>query len=404
MSKLEIGYEEALTLTLASISPIGVEFVPLAACTDRIVAEDLRALVDSPSVNASLKDGYAVRSTDIEHASPDSPVRLKVVGVAAAGVPTDKIVTEGAAVRILTGAGLPEGADAVLTEEFADRQGDELTAFNIAEPGRNVLPRGSDVAAGELISAAGSRLSPGRIGILAAAGYGTLPVHKRPHVAILATGDEVVAPGRPLPDGKLYASNLVTLNAWCLRYGMNPTLSIVSDKPDMLTEELARLVETHDAVLTSGGAWTGDRDFVAKTLQTLGWKQLFHRIRMGPGKAVGFGLLAAKPVFLLPGGPPSNLLAFLRIALPGLLKLGGVLRPSLPEMMVKLKTTICGRHEDWTHLVFGSFETEGESTWFSPLQSESRLKSMSLAEGVVAIPEGVRCLSAGTVVPAQLLV
>ncbi|MFH0726354.1 MAG: gephyrin-like molybdotransferase Glp [Pseudomonadota bacterium] len=404
MKKELMGYAEALRLTLETISPLGSEQVPLSECTDRIIAEDLSALVHSPSIDASMKDGYAVRSGDIDHATPENTVQLTVIGMAAAGIPTDRAITRGTAIRIQTGAKLPEGADAILAEEYATRDADIITVFNNAKPGRNILPKGSDVETGDLIVAGGTRLSPGLIGILAAAGYGALPVFRRPRLAIVATGDEVVVPGQPLPDGKLYASNLVTLNAWCRRYGMTTTLSIVSDKPDIITQKLVEAIATHDAVMTSGGAWTGDRDFVAKTLDTLGWRQLFHRIRIGPGKAVGMGILNEKPVFLLPGGPPSNLMAFLQIALPGLLRLGGHKKPSLPQVMVKLKNELTSRHMDWTHFVFGAFSAGNEHTYFEPLKLSSRLKSMAGAEGVIAIPEGVKSLPAGTILPAQLLV
>lgn len=404
MKKQLIGYQEALALTLDAISSIGNETVALAQCTDRVVAEDLCARVDSPSVDASLKDGYAVCSREIENARPGNGVCLRVVGVSAAGEPANAIVTAGTTIRILTGAKVPSGANAVLAEEFVRCDTDTITAFNHAEPGRNILQQGADVRVGELISSRGSRLTPGMIGILAAAGYGHLPVYRRPKIAIIATGDEVVVPGQPLPDGKLYASNLATLNAWCLRYGMATSLAIVSDQPDIITENLAEAVATHDAVLTSGGAWTGDRDFVAKTLDTLGWRQLFHRIRIGPGKAVGLGLLKDKPIFLLPGGPPSNLLAFLQIALPGLLKLGGYKRKSLPETIVKLTEPITGRHADWTHFVFGSFRPGDGVTVFEPLKLVSRLKSMARADGVIRIPEGENTLLAGALIPAQRLV
>lgn len=403
MKKVLMGYKEALQLTLETIFPLGTEEIPLSDCTDRIIAEDLYARVHSPSIDASMKDGYALRSIEIDLASPENPVELTVTGMAAAGAPTDKVILPGTAVRIQTGAKIPQGADAVLTEEYAYRQGDTLTVFNHAKPGRNILAKGSDVEAGELIASKGTRLAPGMIGILAAAGYGALPVCRRPKLAIVATGDEVVVPGQPLPEGKLYASNLVTLNAWCLRYGMRTTLSIVSDKPDVITDKLAEAVATHDVVMTSGGAWTGDRDFVAKTLEALGWKQLFHRIRIGPGKAVGFGMLKDKPIFLLPGGPPSNLMAFLQIAMPGLLRLGGHKQPSLPLQMVRLKEALISRHVGWTHFVFGSFKNGNEYTYFEPLNLSSRLKSMAAAEGVIAIPEGVESIPAGSFIPAQIL-
>ncbi len=407
MKKELMGYEEALKKTLETISPLGSDSLDLTECADRIIADDLYALAYSPSIDASMKDGYAVRSDDIASASPRNRVQLNIIGMAAAGVPSDKAVRSRTAIRILTGAKIPDGADAVLADEFLIREGDIVTAFENAEPGRNILPKGDDVRAGELIAAKGTRLSPGMIGILAAAGYGRLPVYRSPKLAIVATGDELLVPGQPPCEGKLYASNLYILKAWCQRYGMTSTLSLVSDKPDIITEKLAESVATHDAVMTIGGAWTGDKDFVADTLNRLGWKQMFHRIRMGPGKAVGFGILNDKPVFMLPGGPPSNLMAFLQIALPGLLRLGGHKHPSLPRMMVKLSKELISRDIKWTHFVYGTFRAGNEHTFFDPEPLRlvaNRLKSIARAEGVIAVPEGAASLSAGDIVPVQLLV
>lgn len=403
MKKVQTGYAEALRVTLETITPLSSERLSLFECSDRILASELYSRVCSPSTDASLKDGYAVRSTDIEKASPKNKVSLTVIGTAAAGLPANTALSGGDAIRILTGAKIPDGADAVVSEEFAILEGECIAVFNTAEPGRNILPKGADIEAGELIAAQGSRLSPGMIGIFAAAGYDTLPVHRQPGLAIIATGDELVAPGQPLPAGKLYASNLEMLKSWCRRYGMQTTFSILKDRPDLITATIDEAISTHDAVITSGGAWAGDRDFVARTLSALGWKKCFHWVRMGPGKPVGFGMLRDKPVFLLPGGPPSNLTAFLQIALPGLLKLGGHGKPSLPGTMVKLVRHLTCRQIDWTEFVYGSL-TDGERLpLFTPLQMSSRLKAIALAECMVAIEEGVKSLPAGALISAQLL-
>ena len=221
---------------------------------------------------------------------------------------------------------------------------------------------------------------------------------------ILATGDELVLPGGPLPDGKLYASNLEMLKAWCRRYGVQTTFSVSIDKPDIIADNIAAAIQTHDAVITSGGAWSGDRDFVAEKLNSLGWKKVFHWIRIGPGKPVGLGMLHDKPVFLLPGGPPSNFTAFIQIVLPGLLKLSGYHRPSLPVMPVKLSRPLTGRHIDWTEFVYGTVAQGDAVAIFKPLELTSRIKSIARAEGVVAIPEGVTSIPADAMVTAQLLV
>ena len=397
------GYQEALKLTLEYITPLAVEEISLVESTDYVLANDVYSLVDSPSIEASLKDGFAVRSSEIAAATSANPVRLKVAASAAAGLPGQVVVKSGTAVKILTGAQVPQDADAVVSEEFTHLTGDHVIVYNHAEPGRNILPKGSDVAQNQITIPAGNTLTPGKVGILAAAGYDTIPVFRKPEIAIIATGDEVLAPGQTLTEGKLFASNLVTLHAWCRRYGMQTTLDVVGDEPTAIMNKLDQAVTEHDAVLTSGGAWTGDRDLVAHMLSDLGWKKMYHRVRIGPGKAVGFGLLRGTPVFVLPGGPPSNLMAFLQLALPGLLKLVGKKEPYLPERVVRLTAPAKGQI-DWTQFVFGRFKPENGNYCFCPMKGASRLKSMAEAEGIISIPEGAEHIPAEAEVTAQMLV
>jgi molybdopterin molybdotransferase len=397
-----ISYDEALAQTLEKVSPLDAEEVDLAQSSGRVVARDLGALVDSPSVDASLKDGYAIRSDDIAEASPKSPVRLQLQGLAAAGEAWGGTVEPGMAVRILTGAPIPQGAQAVISEEFTRHEGQTVTVANNAEPGRNILLKGSDVAIGQKIVMAGELLRPTQVGLLAAAGYARVPVIRRPRVAILATGDEVVAPGNPLAEGKLYASNLVTLAAWCTQYGMEVTTAVVQDCEDQIRAELLACLENHDAILTSGGAWTGDRDLVVRILDELGWQKAYHRVRIGPGKAVGFGLWQGKLVFCLPGGPPSNHMAFLQLALPGLHRLEGRARPGLPVAAARLGEPIRGQM-DWTQFVHGRLEMNGAGPVFYPMRMKSRLQEMAQMEALVRVPEGTEWLPAGIMIPVQVL-
>ncbi|MDW7771630.1 MAG: molybdopterin molybdotransferase MoeA [Desulfobulbaceae bacterium] len=400
----DIGLDEALAATLEHLYPLPPETVTLDEAVDRVAAEDIRARVDSPSVDASLKDGYAVQSESVDSACPGRQVRLILAGSAAAGILSESRVMPGQTVRVLTGARIPENADAVLSEEFVRIEGDVVLAENSAEKGRNILWKGSDVARGRRVISRGTRLSPGLVGLLAAAGHDHVPVFRNPRVAIIATGDEVVAPGRPLAEGKLYASNLVTLSAWCRRHGWSARCSIVKDEPRELLESLSTAYDGADAIVTSGGAWSGDRDLVAGMLERLGWQEVFHRIRIGPGKAVGFGLLDGRPVFILPGGPPSNLMGFLQIALPGLQRLAGFEKPGLPRAAMRLAEEVNGRHQHWTQFIFGELENSAELPLFHPLHSRSRLQSMAEAQAVAAIPEGITRIAAGTVISAQLLI
>lgn len=390
-------------MTLDAIPPVKASKErDLGDCLQRVLYADIHSMVNSPSVDASMKDGYAVLSDEIRDATPENPVRSKLTGTMAAGGESRLRVDPGTAVRILTGAGIPSGATAVLAGEFARCDRKWVTVFNHAEPGRNILQAGMDVRAGEQVAKKGTILTPGLIGTIAAAGFGWVPVYRRPRVAILATGDELVLPGGPLPDGKLYASNLEMLKAWCRQFGMSASFQLLKDTPEIISHAMETAAVAHDVIITSGGAWTGERDFIARTLTSLGWKKVFHAIRMGPGKAVGFGMLHEKPVFILPGGPPSNLTAFLQIALPGLLKLAGHRRPGLPEIRVRLQTPLDGSHVDWTEFVYGSLVPGDTHTGFRPLKLTRRLRSMAFAQAAVSIPEGVICLPEGSIVSAQL--
>ncbi len=403
MKKLSLGLAEALSITLEHIRPLGVETIGLAESTDRVAATDLFSLVDSPTMDSSLKDGYAVLSHEVSDATPEKPVRLNLAGILAPGGKKEIVVKPGTTVRVLTGARIPAGADAVLTEEFAKPEGNEVLVMNFAEFGRNILRRGRDVQSRSCIINQGQHLSPGIVGLITAAGHSTVPVFNNPTVAIIGTGDEIVIPGEPLTDGKLYASNILTINAWCKRYKMKTLMTVVHDDFDTLTKTFKKLSSDADAVITSGGAWTGDRDMVAQVFEGLGWKQYFHRIRIGPGKAVGFGMLDGKPVFILPGGPSSNLMGFLQIALPGLLTLAGHADPSLPRVTARLGADLEGRQRDWTNFFFGKLE-EGEGLpVFDPLQDSSRLRAIAGAEAIACIPEGQGPLSKGSVISVQVL-
>jgi molybdopterin molybdotransferase len=259
------------------------------------------------------------------------------------------------------------------------------------------------VAFQKCIIRSGRQISPGIVGLLAAAGHSMVPVFKKPTVGIVGTGDEIVAPGDPITEGKLYASNLMTLAAWCNKYRMKTRITIVQDDSDAIFSTLKTMTAEVDAVMTSGGAWTGDRDMVAQVLERLGWQEVFHRIRIGPGKAVGFGLLDNKPVFILPGMPSSNLLGFLQIALPGLLSLAGQENPGLPRVNARLGDELRGREPDWTDFFFGRLEENDGLPIFHPLQGRSRLWSVAEAGAVASIPEGQDFIPEGTVILVQLL-
>ena len=390
-------------MTLEGVKRLPAEQVALVDSVGRIAASELFALVDSPSADASLKDGYAVISREVAHATALSPVRLQLLGAVAAGGEKEILIKPGTTVRVLTGASIPTGADAVVAEEDVRREEGDVMVETSAEPGANILPRGTDVPFRTCILRSGRHISPGMAGLLAAGGHSEIPVFRNPVVGIVGTGDEIVQPGEPLTEGKLYASNIMTLAGWCNRYRMKSLMAVVRDDHQAIFRALERLSGETDAVITSGGAWTGDRDMVAHVLEELGWKEAFHRIRIGPGKAVGFGTLDEKPVFILPGGPPSNLMGFLQIALPGLLALSGHESPGLPRINARLASQLKGRDQDWTDFFFGTLGLDDGMLTFHPSKDPSRLRSIAEATAVASIPEGQDCLLEGSIIPVQLL-
>ncbi len=397
-----ISYQEAYRITLENIHPLASEEVALIDATGRVAAQDLPARVDAPTVNISLKDGYAVHPEDIAQATEESPARLSLLGTIAAGGAWQAEIGGGQTVRILSGAGVPEQVEAVLAEEFTRREGDHVLAFTHAKAGRNILPKGSDVRKGEVLAHAGETLRPTLVGLLAAGGYESIPVVRRPQVHILATGDEVLAPGEPLVEGKLYASNLVTLAAWCRRFGFEVHTQVVPDDAEMIRTALQTRLAAGDALLTSGGAWKGERDLTVRLLDELGWQKHYHRVRIGPGKAIGFGMVQDKPVFCLPGGPPSNHMAFIQLALPGLQKLAGFAQPGLPRQLARLQAAVSGQI-DWTQFIHGRLELADQELLFHPILDASRLQMMAHTEAVLTIPEGVERIEAGEMVWVQML-
>ena len=396
------GLAEALGLTLDNIAPLPARSVALDQAGGLVAARNLHSGADAPSSTISMKDGFALKASESSGATRENPARLTVRGTLAAGGAEGRELEPGQAWRILTGASMPPGADAVVAREFCRDLGEGLEMDLPVETGRNVLAQGSDVALGELVAPQGARLTPGRIGLLAAAGHAAVLVHPRPRISFMASGDEVVLPGFELSRGKVYASNLLTLNAWCGQYGLETDLNLVPDQRRAIEQGITRAAERGDALVTIGGAWMSARDLMVPVLESLGWRKLYHRVRIGPGKAVGFGLLDNMPVFVLPGGPPSNLMAFLQLALPGLMRLAGWQEHPLSTGLVPLQSALRGQ-EDWTQFIYGRLVQGGDGPEFQPLEMASRLKRIAGAQAIAAIPEGRTELKAGSLIQVQLL-
>ncbi len=400
-----IGYREALELVTAEIRLLGDEDLPLHLCAGRVAAADAAAEVSYPSIDVSLKDGFAVKSSDVARAERDAPVRLNVIGSSFAGVPHGGRIGNGDAVKVCSGSSIPDGADAVVSGEFCEEGSNgEVVVRADAGPGRNILRAGIEVAAGATIIRRGERVTPGHLGLAAAAGISAIRVRRRPCAAIVSIGDEVVAPGKTLHAGQLYASNLVTLEAWLASFGIPCVSAIVPDDVPSIQRALKTHLPGVNAVLTSGGAWGSERDLVVRALDELGWKQRFHYVRMGPGKGIAFGALEDVPVFCLPGGPLSNQMAFLQIALPALLRMEGDANPPLRVVHARLTEDVKSRHRAWTEFRDAVVALDERGRYTASLyKSRSRIEAIAKAVGLLCIPEGSEGLRSGDVVPVQLL-
>lgn len=404
MSRREdISFQEAYRLTLENVKPLGRELVPLTKLVGQVCAEDVYAKVDTPSADVSLKDGFAVRSKDVSDACPANPKRLRIIGSLSAGERKDIELIDGCAVKVTSGALLPKGAEAVVSIEFtAEREG-YVEVYADAEPGRNVLKKGSDVEVGSKIFCEGELLYPSAISLIAAGGYDSVWVYRRPSVEIIATGSEVVAPGRKVSVGKIAATNLLNIYCWLTSLRLKVGSRVVKDEAGAIKAALSKALQRADVVLTSGGAWKSEKDLVVKVLDDLGWRMIYHRVKMGPGKAVAFGLFGSKPVFCLPGGPPSNEAAFLQLVLPAIFKVCGLRRSLIPLLKARLTEEVRGQ-KDWTQFIYGrlNYSSSGELV-VEPIALKRRLQDMAEANSMFMIPEGVEVIEAGSIVCVQLL-
>ncbi len=400
--KYDIGLEDALSKTLERLIPLPPKDIEIDKAAGLAVAEKCIATVDSPSISASMKDGYAVVSQELENASQDSPVKLKVTGSVFAGGQEDISVVSGTAVKIMTGAKIPKGANAVIPSEFTEEIDDDILCYRDCGAGRNVLKKGHDVKKGDCIALPGEILMPAKTGFMAAGGISSVVVHPLPRVGIIAIGDEIVRPGQSLMEGQLYASNIVTLTSWLKVFHMNTKISTVPDQTEKIHSTIESMLESVDVIITSGGAWKSERDLTVKTFQDMGGEVIFHRVRMGPGKAVAVIVLREKTVFCLPGGPSSNAMAFMQIALPAILHLAGKSPIPFEIKTATLVETLKG-DKDWTQFFYAELVRKSGQLFVEPIKNKSRIQSQADADALIKIPEGIERLEKGEQIQVQVL-
>jgi molybdopterin molybdotransferase len=382
----------------------------------RVLAEELTAETDIPPFDNSAMDGYAVRSADVASATPGSPICLKVVGSVAAGYVAGMGVEQGEAMRIMTGAPLPHDADAVVPYEGTsdyDRSKEERLEAPAGEIGvrlavrarDHVRPAGEDIRRGEQVMLPGRVIRPQEIGVLASLGYEAVLVHKRPKVAILATGDELLEVNEPLEPGKIRNSNEYTNAALVERTGgVALRLGIARDTQADLVARIRLGIEMGaDLFLTSGGVSVGDHDVVKDVLDAEGRMQ-FWQVCMKPGKPLAFGLLAGGvPLLGLPGNPVSAMVSFEQFARPAILKMLGHKDLAKPTVKAIVEEPLTNSGRRGFVRVVVTREEDGYHARTTGEQGSGVLTSMAKANGLAVVPEGVRRVEAGSEVTVQML-
>jgi molybdopterin molybdotransferase len=400
-----VGFEQATAIVRSHVGPVGVASLPLAACPGYVSTGEVRGRVDSPPVDSSLKDGFAVKAADVALASLTHVVELTLVGSVFAGGKFEGKLLSGEAVKICTGAAIPDGADAVVPDELCVQLGNTVRLTAAAGGGRNIARRGEDVSVGMQVVSKGQVLLPAGLAFAATAGIDRLEIYRKPRFVVVSIGDELVEPGKPMKEGGIYASNSVSIGAWLSLFSIPFVTATTADVVEGIKRELVDLSREADAIITCGGAMHSERDLVVGVLDELGWTMMFRHVRMGPGKGTSFGMWHGKPVFCLSGGPGSNAISFLQFVLPAALNMVGVNEKQPPTVQARLTRDVSSRNLSWTEFREARLALEpGGQLAVTPVSETSRPRSMMEADCLLCKPEGVESLRRDQMVTVQVIV
>lgn len=399
-----IRVEEARRKILEKIRFKGAEKVALGEALGRTLAEDIVAERSNPPLDNSAMDGYALIAEDIAGAAPESPVKLEVVEEIAAGYSAKGTLKSGQAMRIMTGAPIPAGADAVLMQEDTVKEGQFILAKDRAGAGENIRKAGEDVQKGETVIKKGATLSPAHIGMMAAAGRPYAAVGQRPTVSVLSTGDEILELGRKPEGPQIYNSNGHMLAAQIRSAGGIPLyLGVAKDAEKDLMEKFEWALQA-DIVVSSGGVSVGDYDLVKACLRKMGQEMLFWKVAMKPGKPLAFGRIGDKPVFGLPGNPVSSFVSFEQFVRPSLKKAMGC--ANLMRQTVRAKLTRAVRKKPGRlHFLSATVSSDSGEYTVTPAgeQGSGILKSAANANGLLIFPLEDTEIKEGEQAAVQLL-
>jgi molybdopterin molybdotransferase len=399
-----VPVEEHLADVLAAIRPVDPVWVPLVHADGSVLAEQVTSTTPLPSFDNSAMDGYAVRAADLGGASADTPVTLPVRGEIAAGDTGDYRVEPASCLQIMTGARLPEGADAVVPVEWTDGGAAEALFRQAPEPGNAVRHRGDDVAEGAVLLPQGTLVGPVQVALLAASGHGEVLARTPPRVAIISTGNELVEPGTPLIPGQIWESNSFMLAAAARRAGATVRRHRLRDDPAVVLSTLEGLVSDADLLITSGGvSMGGEHDVVKAALSKLG-TITFRKVAMQPGMPQGFGVLGpdATPIFTLPGNPVSAYVSFILFVQPALdaLKKLSPQRQPLAQAALTMRVRSPGGRRSYLR---GILDPARETVVPLTGQSSHQLGALAQANALIIVPEDVTRLEAGDGVDVMCL-
>ncbi|MCQ9207810.1 MAG: molybdopterin molybdotransferase MoeA [Omnitrophica bacterium] len=408
-----IRVKQALTIILKSIRPLGREQVDLSNGLDRIISFDVRAKCKLPPFDNSAMDGYALRAKDTKGASKVEPRVLQVIEDVPAGYTAKNKIRDNQAIRIMTGAAFPSGADSVVMVEFTKRvkrnkksYPEEVEIYKETKLSENVRRAGEDVKKGQRVLSRGCILRPQELGMLAALGINRIDVAKRPRVGILATGDELVPVQGKLGKGKIRNSNSFILRAQISKCGGIPIdLGIARDKRRELRSKITTgLKKKLDLLLVLGGISVGDYDLVKDVLFELGMKMKFWRVAMRPGKPLAFGFIKGIPVFGLPGNPVSSTISFEEFVRPALLKMQGAKNLFRPRVWATL-TEDLQKKKNLRYFIRAKVKIKNGKFYVSSTgaQGSGIINSLVLADGIIVAPEGLELLKQGQMISVQLL-
>lgn len=388
----------------AFLSPVtAVERLNIRAALGRVLAEDVISPVDVPQHDNSAMDGYAVRFDDLRQ---DGEATLKMIGTSFAGKPFAGTLSPGQAVRIMTGAVVPAGADSIVQQERAKVSGDQVAVSPLPKKGTNLRQAGEDLRKGEAALKRGQLLRPAEVGMMASLGIGEVSVYRKLRVAFFSTGDELAPIGQPLGPGQIYDSNRYTIFGMLSRLGCEVLdMGVIRDDPDDVEQAFRQAAESADVVMTSGGVSVGEADYVKQILDKLG-QVLFWKLAMKPGRPLAFGKVGTAHFFGLPGNPVAVMVTFYQFVRDALLHLQGQTRvPPLPTLKITCTSPI-KKAPGRTEFQRGILSRGADGLWTVRTtgdQGSGILSSMSQADCFIILPTDQGSVAAGAVVDVQLL-